>query len=417
MNRKAKHGFWFRHKHIKHFVLVLLVLGLILIVWVVVVQTRNALFQARLQPFYNTQGITLTNNFGEVIKQEPLGVDVAGGNGYRILYRTQKSDGSSTISSAMVFVPTQPSSTPRPVLAWAHGTVGMGDACAPSRTEDPINYISWVGTAMQNGWVVTATDYAGLGTEGTEGYLVGNNEAHDVINSVRAARNMSDSQAGANFAVWGHSQGGHSALFTGNLASSYAPELNLVGTVASAPAAELIPLLNQQYNTSVAWVIGPEAMVSWPATYPNLNRDEILTSVGQRTYEKLAYQCITESAIEGLARTHLNQQFFSQNLAEVPPWRAVAQAQTAPTLPPTQPVMVAESLTDQVVLPNTTALYIQKSCNAGSNLTQLWVNNVGHIQIPKVISPQVLSWVSDRFASKPLVSNCTDQLPVPPATQ
>jgi len=37
-----------------------------------------------------------------VVRQEPLGVKVAGGSGVRVLYRTQRADGSYTFSSGMV---------------------------------------------------------------------------------------------------------------------------------------------------------------------------------------------------------------------------------------------------------------------------------------------------------------------------
>jgi hypothetical protein len=269
---------------------------------------------------------------------------------------------------------------------------------------------------MQRGWVVAATDYAGLGTPGIEGYLVGNSEAHDVLNSVRATRQISSAGAGSTFAVWGHSQGGHSALFTASQSSAYAPELRLIGTVASAPAAELEALLSEQYGQPIDWVIGPEVVIAWPATYPGLNRNEVLTPAGQRNYQQIASQCINSAALEGLIRSKLNQQFFSTNLTTIPSWNAVVTAQGAPTLKPTQPLMVAESLSDEVVLPNTTALYIQKACRAGSNLNSLWLNNVGHIALQQVIGPAVVNWIGDRFAGIANQSSCSQPLPIVPAT-
>jgi len=77
--------------------------------------------------------------------------------------------------------------------------------------------------------------------------------------------------------------------------------------------------------------------------------------------------------------------------------------------------LVAESLTDDVVLPNTTAQYIQRACNANSNIASLWLTNVGHIQLQTVISPDVINWIGDRFAGKVNVSNCNQPLPIAPA--
>ncbi|MGB3198370.1 MAG: alpha/beta fold hydrolase [Saprospiraceae bacterium] len=291
----------------------------------------------------------------------------------------------------------------------------MGDQCAPSRTVDPVAKISWINSMLSKGWVVVATDYAGLGTPGTEAYLIGQAEAHDVLNSVRAVQNIASAQAGNRFAVWGHSQGGHSALFTANLVNSYAPELSLVGTVASAPAVELVPLMSQQYTQPVSWVIGPEVAISWPANYPELSIDDVLTPPALNNYQKVAQDCIEEAALIGIVRGKLGQQFFTTNLADVPSWKTVMQAQTAPTLQPNQPLMVAESLTDTVVLPNTTALYIQRACQADSNLNSLWLTNVNHIQLQTVISPSVINWIGDRFADRPNSSSCGQPLPITPA--
>jgi Secretory lipase len=79
-------------------------------------------------------------------------------------------------------------------------------------------------------------------------------------------------------------------------------------------------------------------------------------------------------------------------------------------------LLVAESLTDQVVLPNTTALYIQRACAAGSDLTSLWLTNVGHIQLSTTIAPAVVNWLGDRFEGRPTAPTCNQPLPIAPAS-
>jgi len=263
---------------------------------------------------------------------------------------------------------------------------------------------------------VTATDYAGLGTAGTSGYLVGDDEARDVLNSVRALKYIPSAHASTNFAVWGHSQGGNSALFTAAQAHDYAPTLHLVATVASAPAAELVPLLDQTYNSTLAWVIGPEVLTSWSATYPGLPVRSILTNAGYNNYQRIAQKCIATAAAEGLVRNAIKQRFFNGNPVKVAKWKTIAQEQTAPVLAPSQPLLVAESLTDQVVLPDTTALYIKRACAAGSDLTSLWLTDVGHIQLSSTIAPAVINWLGDRFANTPTAPTCNQPLPIAPAS-
>ncbi|HSE29688.1 MAG TPA: lipase family protein [Candidatus Saccharimonadales bacterium] len=396
--------------------IVLVVIGLVLVFAIGVAIFKNAkiaILQAQLAPFYKTDGLPLQGELGEIVRQEPMDLQISGGTATRVLYRTQDSNGNNTFSSGMIFVPNNQGQN-RPIVAWAHGTLGMGEACAPTRSQDPMQNISWVNQMLENGWIVTATDYAGLGTDGIEQYLVGAGEAHDVLNSVRAARNLSGSNAGNTFAVWGHSQGGHSSLFTGSMAKSYAPELNLAGTVASAPAAELSVMLDQQDNNVLDWVIGPEILTSWPTANDQLSADQLTTKVGDKNYQKIADQCIDDATLDGLIRNSLKQQFFATSPTDVPAWSEMAQAQTAPTLEPSQPLMVAESTTDLVIEPGATALYIQRACNAGGNLNSLWVANVQHMQIPEVIYPNVIAWINDRFNNRPNNNTCDQQLPVQP---
>ncbi len=405
--------FFSRHRFLRNALIAIVVVVGLVVGLVGHTTVKTAQRQRSLAPFYDTSGLRTSGPLGQVVRREPLGFRVDHGTALRILYRSQRSDGSRTFSSGMVFIPDNDAAgTPRPVVAWAHGTVGLGPACAPSRSAHPVGDIAWVSSMLARGWVVTATDYAGLGTTGTSGYLVGDEEANDVLNSVRALRYIPSAHAGSSFAVWGHSQGGNSALFTAARAHSYAPELHLVATVASAPAAELIPLLNETYHSTLSWVIGPEVLTSWPATYRGLPVRSILTGAGYDNYRRVAQQCITSAAVEGIIRTAIHQRFFNGNPVSSPRWEAVAQQQTAPVLTPSQPLLVAESLTDQVVLPNTTALYIQRACAAGSDLTSLWLTDVGHIQLSSTIAPDVVNWLGDRFAGRPTVPTCHQRLPI-----
>ena len=100
---------------------------------------------------------------------------------------------------------------------------------------------------LDEGIIVTATDYEGLGTPGVHPYIVGESEGRGVVDIVRAARHLSFAHAGDRFVVWGHSQGGHAALFANQIAPTWAPELHLLGTEAGAPATEL-PLLGALFQ-------------------------------------------------------------------------------------------------------------------------------------------------------------------------
>src|SRR5690349_4868239 len=85
------------------------------------------------------------------------------GPAYRVLYSTVNQHEQPAVSTGAVFLPPGPAPEGGfPVIAWAHGTVGLGDDCTPSalpRTPRDNEYLShW----LDQGYAVVASDYAGL---------------------------------------------------------------------------------------------------------------------------------------------------------------------------------------------------------------------------------------------------------------
>jgi hypothetical protein len=386
--------------------------------WVVDValpERRNANYQATLEPFY-TPPSPIPAAPGTLIRSEPLGVSVPGANAYRILYVSQSPSDQPVVSSGLLFVPTStvPASG-RPIVAWAHGTVGLGPSCAPSRSQAPLDLIGgWVQQMVGYGWIVVATDYAALGTPGESHYLVGESEARDVVNSVRAARQFPNAGAGTLWAVWGHSQGGHSALWTGALASRLAPELQLVAVAAAAPAAELVALVSAQWDKPIAWVIGADVALAWPFVYRDLRLAPVLSRPALSTYRSLANDCIQDVALAVAVRTRLGETFFAFDPKNDSAWQRVMTAQTPTPLPASLPVYLAQSTADNVVLPDSTALLQRKWCAAGSTLTMQWMGQVSHHYSGEASGPAVATWLFERFAGAPATSTCNVPPPVAP---
>ena len=378
--------------------------------------------QAQLAPFY-TPPDPLDATPGTLLRVEPLtfadpplSMDVDGGTAYRLLYVSARPDGSSAVSGAMVFLPDTPAPAQgRPVLAWAHGTVGMGDACAPSRDpQGTTDMAGWLEQSLALGWVVVATDYVGLGTPGPELYLVAQAEANDVVHSVQALRAWDLAEAGDRYAVYGHSQGGHSALWTGHLAAGIDPSLELVGVAAAAPAAMLPEIVSVQWETAAGWAIGPEALVGWQYIDPSLPIEGVLTQAGKDNAERLALECIEPAALEGYLRTDVGQNFFTVNPSDNPGWADLIAEQTPPPMPADMPVFIAQGTADDVVLPWPQAMLQEQWCQAGSTLTMEWLGGVNHVEAAIVAGPAAMVWIADRFAGRPAPRTCDVPPPVPP---
>src|SRR5258706_8889427 len=178
------------------------------------------------------------NTPGRLLRQEPLPSQLilaSAAKGLRILYASTDGVDSKTITtvSGAIFIPKgrQPQRG-WPVIAWAHGTAGIADVCAPSwrgRSQRDSEYLNkW----LDQGYAVVATDYQGLGTPGGHPYLAVKPEGYSVLDAVRAALGSFPELANSVVLV-GQSQGAHAVLSAALLAGQYAPDINLKATVAT----------------------------------------------------------------------------------------------------------------------------------------------------------------------------------------
>ncbi len=370
--------------------------------------------QVALDPFYAPPD-PIPADLGTVIRREPLDIDVPGGRAERILYVSERPDGTRAVSGGMIFLPDAPAPADgRPVVAWEHGTLGMGDACVPSRSTHPTgDMTTWLGPMMRLGWVVVATDYVGLGTPGPNQYLIAEAEVRDVVNAVRAAQAIPEAQAGDRYVTFGHSQGGHSSIWTGHLGPEYAPELTLLGVAAAAPALDLPQIASAQWDTTVGWVIGSDLIESWPTYYPDLPVESILTTSGADAQARLSAECIGQSALEASVREAFGEGFFATNPNDQAAWRTALADQTPAPLPDTMPVFIAQGTADQVVLPWPNAIVQKAWCAAGSAISVLWMGEVNHQDAAKVAGPTAVEWIADRFAGRPAGRTCDLPPPIP----
>jgi len=159
---------------------------------------------------------------------------IAGAAVYRIAYRTTRWEGQEGIGTARVYLPDALAPDgPLPVIVVNHGTIGLADHCAPSMypTVSAEMSLSFAGS----GFAVVAPDYAGLGTEGTQGYPDKADTAHSVLDAARALRGIITPQslAPGTIAV-GHSQGGGASLSAHAYDSDYG-DGDLLGVIPFAP--------------------------------------------------------------------------------------------------------------------------------------------------------------------------------------
>jgi pimeloyl-ACP methyl ester carboxylesterase len=348
---------------------------------------------------------------GTLLDYQPLPNAPDGATAYRVLYRSTGLRGEPIAISGAIIVPAGPVPPGgRPIVAWAHPTTGVVDKCAPSLARVLYRSIQGLNEMLARGYIVAATDYPGLGTPGVHPYLVGISEGRAVLDSVRAARQLAGPGGAANaFAAWGHSQGGHAALFTGILAGGYAPDLTLVGVAAAAPAIELATLMMADLDTSGGKNLTAMTLWSWSQVY-GAPMTKVVMPAALPVINELANDCI-ETIFDVLERRGpskaLDRSFLSvADLADREPWRSLLARNTPGTLPPRIPVFLAQGAADTLVLPRVTHDYRARLCRAGSRVEFDLVPGVGHLSIAKDAAPAALDWIRDRFAGEPAPSNC-----------
>lgn len=162
------------------------------------------------------------------------------GTPYRVMYVTKGSSGEKIAATGMVFIPIK-NKKPLDAVVWAHGTVGVGDSCAPSKW--PLLYPTYrwptygipTREILNEGFAAIAPDYEGLGTPGlAHPWMNAESAGNAIIDSVRAYRNLAakaDYEITNRWGVWGHSQGAFAARAANILANQVAPELSFVGSV------------------------------------------------------------------------------------------------------------------------------------------------------------------------------------------
>lgn len=347
---------------------------------------------------------------GTILRIWPqTGGSVAHAKAYHILYRSTGINGEPIAVSGAVFIPDGPAPRrKRDIVAWAHPTTGVVDRCAPSRLPNLSGTVAGLEEMMRRGFVVAATDYQGLGTEGMHPYLVGISEAHAVLDSVRAARELEDAYAGDRFAVWGHSQGGHAALFAGENAATYAPELKLVGIATAAPATYLIDLFKADRGSTGGDAQTAMALLSWSTIY-NTPYETVLASGAKRSYLRVATTCIQSIAellkLEQIAQP-LKYRFLKVDPSTVEPWRGIMLANSPGHAPAGAPVFIAQGTEDGTVHPEITRRFADHLCRQGTPVWLKYLRDVNHTYAGYAGAYDAVSWIADRFRGLPPPSGC-----------
>ena len=312
---------------------------------------------------------------GDLIRTEPsrlvlepsgqLGAIVVP-TGTRIMYRTTDTRGNPIAVTGTYFERDNPwpGKGPRPLISYAPSTQGQGNQCAPSRMfNQGIHYSGgWdimfnyeelvVATLVARGFA-TLTDYEGLGTPSMHTYVGRVAEGQAVLDAARAAMRLPGTSLDPRgpVAFWGYSQGGGATASAAELASSYAPDLHIVGTYAGAPPANLKELIPYADGSVLVGAVG-YALNSVIAAYPEA-AEAIrfkMTPRGLAMLESVSRQCIGQTLLDFMfrhLRPYLTEDIYQ--LVNEEPFSSLFDAQRIGRYKPNAPVMIDSNRHDPLV--------------------------------------------------------------------
>lgn len=317
----------------------------------------------------------------------------------RIMYHSEDAQGTDRAVTGVVTYPDGDAPEEgRTVISTAHGTTGVAEQCAPSRTVDGAP--DW---GVDGVWVMS--DYVGMGPVGeVHPYLSKPSEGNAVIDAVRAARQIPEARAGDRWISIGHSQGGHGALAAHELAADRAPELELIGTVALSPGA----LLGRVYggiDPIVTTILTMMATWSGATEHPDIEIEDYFTEAAIEASEVFQTGCLDEIteelipvAIEGP---------FTADPRETPPADAlVAENDVGSVAVDGVPVLMASgTLDDRVVIERVEDLF-DIMCEAGQ-VTELHViEGADHGSVIPETAELVSTWIEARLDGEEPTDSC-----------
>lgn len=328
-----------------------------------------------------------------------------GSEGWTVIYATEVQPGELKYVSGEIYVPTAPSETPRDIVLWNHETVGNADVCAPSRNTLS-NRVPAIDALLGAGNIVVMSDYPGLAMSGPSYYMSGQPNARASLDIARAAVNLPSLNASNKVAMYGWSQGGQTSMWASQLASEYAPELEIVGAGLIAPATNILDLtLNSMTETFLAgYVIS--TLPGIKAAYPDLRYEEFLTPEGLAQFPAIADGCfdIWRSA------AGVEDPYLPGAMDAGSPWYdAMLDAQTYDWQSFSTVPMYTIQGTDDDTVPAAQAFGDHESmCAAGFASTYHSVEGGTHGSVLRETAEIIPGWFADRFSGVPAENNCPE---------
>ncbi|MFD0359862.1 lipase family protein [Nocardia sp. GCM10030253] len=289
-----------------------------------------------------------------------------------------------------------------PVVAFAHGTTGVANDCAPTSSPVLFGNDDEVAGLLNDHKAVVMTNYQGLDGPGKAPYLDTPSSGYDVLNSARAAQTLGLPLSKDTVLV-GLSQGGRATESAAETAKSYAPELKILGNVLLSPALriDLAQSIESRTLSAAQYLILPYLVEAVRYGDSGYSDDKVLhgglLAAAPRLESTCAGQFTAADAAVGLSATADAAQFVDDDAR-----RVFTEYEARGNLPKTAtdiPTYIARGDSDTLVDTAWGNQAVAEMCRIGIPV-QDTVLPGGHEAFAAGVE-QWTAWIDDRFAGTP----------------
>ncbi|AGP30415.1 lipase family protein [Corynebacterium terpenotabidum] len=258
--------------------------------------------------FYTEPELTGDESAGTLLKAEPVQVQFTGvqpGNlrAWRTMFVTEEMDGTPSVSTGILMVPDDgKEDATRAIIGYQEANDSVGARCHPSTQwtgGDPLDGASWsalgpLALMFDRGYAVMISDVGNDAQESPHGVFAGKYAANTLLDGVRSAMKVETAglSAEAPVGLFGIAGGGVGAGFAAERAASYAPELDIRGTVLEGMVVD-----QRNFFRGADGSLGSgfvfATLLGLEPKYPEMDLNSHLTPLGRQIADWYRGQCQT----------------------------------------------------------------------------------------------------------------------------
>lgn len=326
----------------------------------------------------------------------------------QILFRTTDSKDRPVAAATTVIVPTAPWTGPgtRPVVAYNMAIDSLGNTCAPSWTlpRGLAKEVVAVQLFLAKNYAVVVTDHQGP----RQAYAAGRMAGHAVLDALRAMVQLPELglPPASPIAMTGYSGGAIASGWAAQLAPTYAPDVNIVGTAFGGAPIDYRILLGSMNGKNAASTLFLAAAMGVAREYPEMF--QLMNANGLRLAQIAKDMCVYLLAPGGLVAP-----IPVQALSDVPDVdrtpiaeEIIRQTRMGGDLAPTTPVFIYQGQHEFWIPKEGAERLYDEWCAHGTDVRlEEYVGE--HIIVAVSGLPGSHAWIDDRLAGIPAPEGCS----------